>query len=78
MNDQKQTPSESPGISERAHDAREKIREFEHTYDETRHQLQRVNEQAVAFIKENPGWCIIGAVTAGYLIGRLASKRWLV
>jgi ElaB/YqjD/DUF883 family membrane-anchored ribosome-binding protein len=81
MNDSKHASTEEQTIAEKAHHAREvvedRVREFEQTYDEARNQLQKYNEQAIHFIRENPGVCIIGAVAAGYLIGRLASRRWL-
>ena len=82
MNNSKHTTTEQIAVSERAHQAKEmledRVRDIEHTYSETRHQLQKFNEQAVTFIKDNPGLCIVGAVATGYLVGRLASKRWLI
>lgn len=52
-------------------------RELEHQVDQTKQNIQQFNEQAVRFIQENPGWCLIGAVATGYVLGRMASRRWL-
>lgn len=40
--------------------------------------IAEVNEQVVAFISERPVAAIGVAFGVGYLIGKLASKRWLV
>lgn len=70
-----------PGVGERAAEARARIEQqyhdIEQSYDDTRQRLQDFNDQAVDFIRSNPGLSIAGAVAAGYLIGRLASRRWL-
>lgn len=55
----------------------DRYRELEQTYDDTRARIEDFNEQAVDFIRDNPALCVVGAVAAGYVIGRLASKRWL-
>jgi ElaB/YqjD/DUF883 family membrane-anchored ribosome-binding protein len=44
--------------------------------EEARAKLSDFNERTKAFIRERPGTCLLGAVAAGYLIGRLASRRW--
>ena len=44
--------------------------------EEARDKLSDFNSRAKAFIRERPGTCLLGAVAAGYLIGRLASRRW--
>lgn len=44
--------------------------------DEARRNLVDLNQRVVGFIKENPGTCLIGAVAVGFLVGKLASRRW--
>ncbi len=56
----------------------QRYRELEQTYDDTRARLEDLNDRAAGFIKENPGVCILGALAAGYVVGRFASRRWLV
>jgi ElaB/YqjD/DUF883 family membrane-anchored ribosome-binding protein len=43
--------------------------------EEARKRIESLNTSAVAYIKENPGKCLVGAVAVGYLIGKLASRR---
>ena len=38
-------------------------------------QLMTVNEKVKSFIRENPGTCLFGALAAGYIIGKLASRK---
>ncbi len=72
---------ESTAVNDQNQDTRERLEDQYHNIEQqvvqTRAQLQEFNEQAVSFIRQNPGWCIVGAVTVGYLVGRMASKRWL-
>ena len=42
--------------------------------DEAKRRLSSLNDQAVTYIKANPGKCLIGALAAGYLIGKIASR----
>jgi hypothetical protein len=42
--------------------------------DEAKRRISAFNDQAVAFIKANPGKCLLGALAAGYIIGKLASR----
>ncbi len=84
------SPSESGGpsqpkgssVAEASHEARERLehhyREIEQSYGDARARIEDLNERAVGFIRENPGLCIVGAVATGFIIGRLASRRWLV
>ena len=85
--DPSSSTTEAPGadqssVATASAEARERLehhyREIERTYDDTRARIEDLNERAVDFIRENPGVCIMGAVAAGFLIGRLASRRWLV
>lgn len=55
----------------------ESVHEMEARYNDVRDQLQHANHQAVEFIREHPVTCIAGAVAVGYLVGRMASNRWL-
>ncbi len=68
-------------VNDQNQDTRERLEEqyqnLEQHVAQTREQLQHFNEQAVTFIRQNPGWCILGAVAVGYVVGRMASKRWL-
>jgi hypothetical protein len=42
--------------------------------EEAKRRLSSVNDQVVTYIKANPGKCLIGALAAGYLIGKIASR----
>lgn len=79
---QPQSSESDAGVAQKAQEARQRLQkgyhDIEQTYGDTRARLDDFNEQATRFIRENPGLCIVGAVAAGYLIGRLASRRWLV
>ena len=55
----------------------EGVHEIEARYKDVRDQLKHANDTAVTFIREHPATCIFGAVAFGYVVGRLASKRWL-
>ena len=41
---------------------------------EARRKLTGLNEQAVDYIKENPGKCLLGAIAVGFIIGRIARR----
>lgn len=75
------TQQDSTDLRERARDVQERIEEgfheMEARYDQARNQLRTLNDQAVEFIRENPALCVAGAVGVGYLIGKLARRRWL-
>jgi ElaB/YqjD/DUF883 family membrane-anchored ribosome-binding protein len=43
--------------------------------EEARRRMSSLNSSATAYIKENPGKCVIGAIAIGYLIGKLAGRR---
>jgi ElaB/YqjD/DUF883 family membrane-anchored ribosome-binding protein len=68
-------------LRERAHEVQERIEtgfhEMEQRYDDAREQLSDLNDRAVDFIRQNPAACVAGAVGVGYILGRLASRRWL-
>ncbi len=75
------TAQQQEELRQRAREVQERIEEgyheLEERYDNARTQLRRANDRAVDFIRENPAICIVGAVGVGYLVGRLASRRWL-
>jgi ElaB/YqjD/DUF883 family membrane-anchored ribosome-binding protein len=74
-------PGEQRSTGERAREVQDAIEdsvhEIEQRYRDVRDQLQHANHQAVDFIRKHPATCIFGAVAVGYLVGRMASKRWL-
>lgn len=78
---EQQSENKDASVTEASHQARERLeqqyREIEQTYDDTRARIEEFNERAADFIRENPAICIVGAAATGYLIGRLASRRWL-
>jgi ElaB/YqjD/DUF883 family membrane-anchored ribosome-binding protein len=43
--------------------------------EEAKRRFTSLNESATAYIKENPGRCLVGAIAVGYLIGKLAGRR---
>lgn len=43
--------------------------------DEAKEQLSALNLKVKAFVKENPGTSLLGALALGYVVGRLVSKR---
>lgn len=42
--------------------------------DQARQNLEELNDRVTAFIRENPGTCLLGAVALGFAIGKLASR----
>ena len=42
--------------------------------EEAKRRLSEINEQTQSYIKANPGKCLLGALAAGYIIGKLASR----
>ena len=43
--------------------------------DEARQNLVELNNRAVAFIKANPGTCLLGAVAVGFLVREIGCDR---
>ncbi|MFW5966187.1 MAG: hypothetical protein ACOCV2_01660 [Persicimonas sp.] len=72
---------DSQDLSQRARQAQQQLEEryhqLEQRYGDVRTRLREANDRAREFIEENPVVCIAGAVGIGYLVGRLASRRWL-
>jgi len=44
--------------------------------DEARRNLSDWNTRVVTYIRQNPGTSLLAAVAAGFLIGKIASRRW--
>jgi ElaB/YqjD/DUF883 family membrane-anchored ribosome-binding protein len=44
--------------------------------DEARRNLSDLNTRITSYIRQNPGTCLLAAVAAGFLIGKIASRRW--
>jgi hypothetical protein len=42
--------------------------------EEARRKVGDLNGRITGYIKENPGKCLLGAIAAGYIIGRLARR----
>ena len=42
--------------------------------EDARRRLSSLNEQAVSYIKENPGQCVLGALALGYIVGKIARR----
>jgi ElaB/YqjD/DUF883 family membrane-anchored ribosome-binding protein len=59
-------------IQDRARELQERIVP---QIEEARRNLVDLNSRTIAFIRANPGTCLIGAVAVGFLIGKLASRR---
>lgn len=57
-------------------------RDLSHVQEQAEAQLQAARDALVdldkkvrVFVKENPGLCILGAVAAGFVIGRIVARR---
>jgi ElaB/YqjD/DUF883 family membrane-anchored ribosome-binding protein len=59
-------------IQDRAREIQERIVP---QIEEARRNLVDLNTRVVSFVRANPGTCLIGAIAAGFLIGKLASRR---
>jgi ElaB/YqjD/DUF883 family membrane-anchored ribosome-binding protein len=47
---------------------------FRPQIEEAKKKVSDLNDRAVDYIKENPGKCLLGAIAAGYIIGRIARR----
>ena len=43
--------------------------------EQARQNLADLNTRVVAFVKERPGTCLLGALAFGYVVGKIASRR---
>lgn len=75
------TPRPASEGNGRADDIQQEIEqryhELEERYDAFRDSLEDYNESAQSFIRRHPVACIAGALGTGYVLGRLAARRWL-
>lgn len=76
----KSMTNKGDSVVDRSRETAEKLQhhyqELNQAYGDTRARLDELNDRAVAFIRENPGVCLIGATAFGYTVGRLAVRRW--
>ncbi len=56
----------------------DKYRDFDERHSTPRDKMYAVNDNALRLVEENPVVAIGVALSVGYLIGRLASRRWIV
>jgi hypothetical protein len=54
-----------------ARDIEERIRP---QIEEAKKKVGDINSQVTGYIKENPGKCLLGAIAAGFIIGRIARR----
>lgn len=54
------------------------VDELEQRVQSTRDRVHDFNEHAVQFIQERPAAALGIAFGVGYIVGKLAAKRWLV
>ena len=66
--------SESKGFQD---NLQRNVHEIEDSVQATRDRVHELNEQAVRFIQERPAAAIGIAFGVGYIVGKLAAKRWL-
>lgn len=75
-------PQDPEALHLRAREVQQRLEEgfqqMEQRYGDLREQLHDYNERATEFIRENPALCLAGAVGVGFLLGKLAKRRWLV
>lgn len=58
-------------LEQTAREIEERVRpQIEHA----KRKITSLNGQAVSYIKENPGKCLLGAIAAGFIIGRIARR----
>ncbi len=43
--------------------------------EQARAKLSDWNTRITAFIRQNPGTCLLGALAVGYVVGRLVSRK---
>jgi len=54
-----------------AHDIEDRVRP---QIEEAKRKLTDFNDQAITYVKANPGKCLLGAIAVGFIIGRIARR----
>lgn len=54
-----------------AHDIEDRIRP---EIEQAKRKVIKLNGRVVDYIKEHPGKCLLGAIAAGFIIGRIARR----
>jgi phage host-nuclease inhibitor protein Gam len=54
-----------------ARDIEERVRP---QIEEAKKKIGDLNDQVTTYIKANPGKCLLGAIAAGFIIGRIARR----
>ncbi len=75
-----------PELTERVREEDEELGEklesalesFNEARESARQQLEQVNHKAIVFIQEQPVIALAAAFGAGYLLGSLAARRWII
>jgi hypothetical protein len=42
--------------------------------EDAKRRLLSTNDKVIAYIKENPGTCLLGAVALGFIVGKIARR----
>jgi len=42
--------------------------------EEAKRKMNDLNDQVTTYVKANPGKCVLGAIAAGFIIGRIARR----
>ena len=61
----------SEQIEKAAHEIEDRFRP---QIEEAKKKVSDLNDRAIGYIKENTGKCLLGAIAAGYIIGRIARR----
>ena len=75
---EEQATSQNTTQGARLQELTRSVQEIEERVSGVGDTVSELNEQAVRFISERPLAAIGVAFGVGYIIGKLASKRWLV
>ena len=73
-----ETQADTPDVAEMAARFEEGLHALEDQVSGSKEQLERLNSAAMNLIRDQPLIAVAGAFGVGYLLGSLASRRWLV